>query len=151
MHKLSLGLALLAILAAPVSAVESLFTDYLRANSQHPTDYVLSKLEAHRVVLLGEHHWIRHDVELVLSVIPRLRENGIFTLAFEILDAEDQESVDRLVEAAEWMPELAMSLQRTQAWPYQEYLQILHAVWETNRSRSEGEPALKLLALGPGL
>ena len=148
------GCALLVIVIAPLvsrpAASQDQFLDYLRSQGSPPADYVLSKLRTHRVVLLGEHHWIRHDVELVLSLIPRLRDAGVQTLAFEILDAEYQDDVDRLVESDKWMPALAMRLQRAQAWPYREYFEILRAVWESNRSRAEGETTLRLLALGPG-
>jgi hypothetical protein len=48
----------------------------LPATALPAQDYVLEKLARHRIVLLGEGHWIRHDAELVAALVPRLAERG---------------------------------------------------------------------------
>jgi hypothetical protein len=57
---------------------------HLMGHAQAPADYVLSKLRDHRVVILGEAHRLRHDVQLVLDVVPRLVGAGADTLAMEV-------------------------------------------------------------------
>jgi len=110
-----------------------------------PSDYVLSRLESHPVVILGEGHWIRHDVELVAALVPELATRSV-ALAMETLRAEDQEALDRLLAAPDWRGADALALLRSAAWPYRQYLEILHAAWRANRER-RGE--MRLLALGP--
>jgi hypothetical protein len=110
-----------------------------------PTDYVLARLAHRPVVILGEGHWIRHDAELVAELTPELARRRI-TLAMETLRASDQAAIDRLLAAPEWDERSALALQRTAAWPYREYLEILRAAWSAGRAA--GEP-LRIVALGP--
>lgn len=123
---------------------------FLQTRSRPPADYVLSKLADHRAVLLGEAHRIRHDVQLVIDLIPRLRGSGADALALEILPAASQPAIDRIVTAETWDSAAATEVLRTAAWPYREYLDILHAAWQWNRGKAP-EERLRLLALGPGL
>jgi len=123
---------------------------YLRAQGQAPADYILSKLRDHRVVLLGEGHWVRHDVQLVAGLVPRLQESGADALAMEVFPARAQGAIDRLVTAGSWDATAALGVLRTAAWPYREYLEILHAVWAFNRGLPPGATRLKVIALGPG-
>jgi hypothetical protein len=110
-----------------------------------PVDYILEKLQHHRIVLLGEGHWIRHDAELVVALVPRLAEARI-VLAMETLQARDQDAIDRLLAAPAWDEPASMGLLRAAAWPYREYQEILRAAWAAN-ARAPG--SLRVLALGP--
>lgn len=112
---------------------------------QAPVDYVLATAQRHRVVILGEFHWIRHDAALVRDLVPKLAGAGIGTLAVEVFPASEQDRIDRLLAAPAWDPAGAMAVLRAGAWPYREHLQILEAAWAANRSAP-----LRLLALGPG-
>lgn len=114
-----------------------------------PADYVLSKFAAQRVVIIGEPHWVRHDAELVRDLVPRLRGAGVFVLGFEFLTGEDQERIDKLVAAAEWDEKEATALFRNADWLYREYVDIVRAVWETNRGVAP-EQRLRLVAIAPG-
>jgi len=80
-----------AALRAKVGPTEGL----LPVRRLPPVEYVLEALERHTIVLLGEGHWIRHDAELVASLVPRLAEARI-VLAMETLQAPDQDAIDRL-------------------------------------------------------
>ena len=94
-----------SLAAFPASAAErpaSAAAQFLQARAQPPAEYVLSKLRDHRVVLLGENHWLRHDVRLVAELVPRLRGAGAEALALEVLPASQQAAVDRLVAAPAW-------------------------------------------------
>jgi hypothetical protein len=98
-------------------------------------------------VLLGENHWLRHDVELVLASIPRLAEQGVGALAVEMFPADDQALIDSVANAPRWDPARAMAILRGAQWPYREYLEIIHAVWSVNQTRPPGGPLL-LIGLG---
>jgi hypothetical protein len=142
-------LVLGALLSALPAAGQTAATAYLRDHGRPPVEYVLAKLRDHRAVLLGESHRIRHDVELVIDLVPRLREAGADTLAMELLPASEQATVDRVVTAERWDPAAAMGVLRTAAWPYREYLEVIHAVWRYNQGRP-ADGRLRLAALGPG-
>jgi hypothetical protein len=110
----------------------TLAEDLLPARRPPPVDYVLETLDRHPIVILGEGHWIRHDAELVASLVPRLAEARV-VLAMETLRASDQDLIDRLVNAPEWDETASMRPLRAAAWPYREYQEILRAVWAANR------------------
>jgi Haem-binding uptake, Tiki superfamily, ChaN len=137
----------LALLLSGMPAAASELADYLRSNGRAPADYVLSKVAAYPVVILGENHWLAHDAELVRSVVEGLRQRRV-ALAMEVLPAEAQGKIDRLVSAERWDSALAMEILRLADWPYAEYREILHAVWQANRTPAD-TPPLTLIALGP--
>jgi hypothetical protein len=142
-------LVLGALLAALPAAGQTAANIYLRDHGLPPAEYVLAKLRDHRAVLLGESHWVRHDVELVIGLVPRLRDAGADTLAMEVLPAGEQATIDRVVAADRWDSAAAMGALRTGAWPYREYLEVIHAVWQYNQGRP-ADGRLRLVALGPG-
>ncbi len=133
--------------AAPGSAEDPV--QFLRAHGTSPEDYVLAKGANHRVVILGENHWIKHDVELVARLVPSLRTSGVTALAVEVFVASDQTLIDQLVTSDNWDAAGAMRVMRNAEWPYREYLEIIHAVWTHNHNSSAAK-RLRLLALGPG-
>jgi hypothetical protein len=121
---------------------------YLAERGRPPVEYVLATLRSHRVVILGEAHWIRHDSKLVFDLVPSLREAGVTTIALEVLPASAQERIDRLMAADAWSPEDAMAILREASWPYREMLGILRSVWGANHG--VGGSPLHVLTLGPG-
>lgn len=148
------SLVLAALLASflPLSAEGQAgeAVQFLKAQGQPPVEYVLSKIRGHRAVLLGETHWIRHDVQLVIDLVPRLQSAGADAVGMEMLPASSQPAIDRIVAAGTWDAAAAMSVLRVGAWPYREYLEIIHAVWKHNREQPADRKKLKLIALGPG-
>jgi len=122
--------------------------DFLRA-SPAPVAYILTRFDDHRVVLLGEAHWVKHDVDLLAKVVSRLVASNENTFAAEWLPASEQQHIDSLITSQTWNEVAAVSILRSAAWPYQEYLNVLHEAWKANRKREAGKPELKVLALGP--
>lgn len=108
--------------------------EYVRSHYMSPEDYVIGKFRDHAVVFLGENHRYKHDVELVQHLIPRLYENGIFTLATEFARREDQPLIDRLLTAPRYDESLARRITFNQYvfWGYQEYVDIFKAAWRLN-------------------
>jgi hypothetical protein len=123
---------------------------WLIEHGRSPVEYVLETLTRHRFVILGERHWLRSDPLLVGALVPRLQTVGVTSLAMEVLPAARQEALNRLIDAPEWNEAAALAVLREAAWPYREYLEVIRAVWSTNRERRTGEAPLRLLALGPG-
>lgn len=134
----------------PVTADLAELTRYLEREGRPAADYVLSKFEHHDVVVLGESHWVQHDVELVLDLISHLRDEDVHLLAVELLPGWRQETVDRLTTEGESFDRGAtMDLMRGMAWPYEEYAEILAAVWDVNQALPAGSRPLRVRAIGP--
>jgi len=110
--------------------------DYLKNNWQTPGDYVIKKFENHDIVFIGEYHRIKHDVDLILSLIPLLQQNGINTLAIEFGNYEDQHLVDSLLNLPFFDRKLARQIifNSSHFWGYSEYIDIYRAAWEVNHT-----------------
>jgi hypothetical protein len=119
--------------AADAALVETL-ADYVRENHMTPEEYVVSKFVDHDIVFLGEYHRIRHDAELVQSVIPGLYEAGVYSLGMEFARRADQNDIDRLVTADKYDESLAAEILWRQWpwWGFQEYADIFRAAWRLN-------------------
>ncbi|HEX5043248.1 MAG TPA: ChaN family lipoprotein [Candidatus Polarisedimenticolaceae bacterium] len=104
-----------------------------------PPDYLMATLEHHRIVIVGESHWIAHEVALVRDVVPRLAERGIL-LGMEMLPASKQADLDAVLTAKDWDQPRAIAILRAASWPYTDYLEILHAAWSKR---------VRVVALGP--
>jgi len=109
---------------------------YLKAHWKSPEDYIVSKFASHNLVFLGEYHRIRHDVELVGRLIPRLYKMGVRNLGIEFGAAEFQAEADRLVTAAAYDESVARSLMHRWSviWGYREYIDLYRRAWELNHS-----------------
>lgn len=107
---------------------------YIESQGKPPEDYVIDKFTQHDLVILGEYHRIKQDVELVQNLIPLLYENGVHNLAMEFGCSANQDRVDRLVTAAAYDPNLARQIMAefTTSWPYVEYMDIYKKAWELN-------------------
>ena len=120
--------------------------EYLRTRAATPSVYVLSKLTEHRVVIVGEAHWIRHDALLVAGLVPALQAQGV-DLAAEFFPASEQAAIDALLAGATWDARAANAVMRAGGWPYREYRDILEAAWSANR---RGGTPIRVIALNPG-
>lgn len=122
---------------------------YFLAHYQTPERYVVDKFDDHDVVLLGEFHRIRHDVELVQRLIPLLYQEGVRALGTEFARRVDQALVDSLLSQPEWDEELARTIQLRQfvAWGYREYVNVMRAAWSVNRALPDDAIPFRILAL----
>jgi hypothetical protein len=111
-------------------------TDYLKQHWQSPEAYVVSKFKDHDVVFLGEYHRIKHDVQLVHRLIPRLYAAGVYSLGIEFGPEEMQEKVDQLLAAPTYDEDLAREIifEGLPFWGYVDYMDIYRAAWKLNRS-----------------
>jgi hypothetical protein len=120
--------------------------EYLRQKGQPPADYLLAKVNDHRIVIVGESHWQLSDAKLIGGVASELRRRNV-ALAMEFFLASSQGDIDALISATDWNPALANEIMRAADWPYVQYRDILHRAWEV--SRAAGASPLKVIALGP--
>lgn len=122
---------------------------YFMSHHQSPEDYVLGKFKDHDVVILGEHHKIRHDPLLVQKLISRLPAEGVFALATEFARAEDQPLIDSLLNSATYDESLARKISFNQFvfWGFQEYVDIFKAAWQVNQSLPISSPRFRILGV----
>lgn len=147
----ALVLLTLSMAIRPAAAQDrAALTEFLRLHGAAPSDYVVEKLARHRVVILGEHHWLLPDVDLVRRLVPRLPDADVTTLAVETLPAAMQEEIDALVAGPVYDEATAMAVLRMAQWPYLEYGELMREAWQVNRRLAEaGRPPLRVLAVGP--
>lgn len=122
---------------------------YLREKGLPPEEYVAAKFEDHDIVFIGEHHFIKHDVELIRALVPVLYRRGVMDLGIEFGCYELQADADALVTAAEYDEGRARRLmfQWGSYWPYIEYLALYRAAWELNHSLPAGAPKFRIVGL----
>lgn len=129
--------------------LQKTLTAYLEAHALPPEDYVASKFKDHDIVFLGEHHFVKHDAELVCGLIPVLYRTGVTDLGIEFGCFELQAEADALVTAPEFDKARARRLMFRWGsyWPYVQYLDLYRAAWEVNRSLPPGAPRFRIVGL----
>ena len=122
---------------------------YLKSHGKTTEDYVIGKFSNHDIVFIGEYHRIKHDVELIHKLIPRLYKAGIYNLGIEFGCYEHQDKVDRLVTADVYDENLArwLMFQFLVDWGYKEYQDIYRKAWELNKSLPKGARKFRIVNL----
>lgn len=125
------------------------YLKYLEENLLTPEQYILSKFKAHDVILLAEDHAIKDNLKLVINIIPKLYEEGIYNLGMEFGASENQADLDSLINGEEYDENEARRLMYNYnvKWPYKEYIDIYKAAWKLNKSLSENARKFRILNL----
>ncbi|HEV8131029.1 MAG TPA: hypothetical protein VGQ81_07240, partial [Acidobacteriota bacterium] len=127
------------------------YTKYLDTSLSEPQHFVAEKFDRYDVVLLGEMHWKRQDVEFVNKLIPYLyRTKGIKIFAWEYGASDFQSEADSLINAPKFDRKRAIAFSRRSyfAWNFEEYLDIIRTIWEINQSIPNGQEKFTFLQLG---
>ena len=134
---------------APSSDIEKLAA-YLKSHRKSPENYVISKFSDHDIVFIGEYHRIKHDVELIHKLIPRLYKAHVYNLGIEFGCYEHQDKVDQLITAKTYDENLArwLMFQQLVGWGYQEYEDIYRAAWKLNSSLPRQARKFRIVNLG---
>ncbi|MCR9132941.1 MAG: hypothetical protein NXI08_10215 [bacterium] len=114
---------------------------------QSAEDYIVQVFEDRDLVLLGEDHAIKENLEFVADLIPELYEAGVYTIGMEFGAYERQDQVDSLLVADEYDEQLIRDIMffYNVGWAYQEYLDIYRAAWMFNQSLIPGERPFRIL------
>lgn len=114
------------------------YVEELEKRGAAPVDYLVRKCKKYGVVMVGEVHAVRENCRFMADAIgPLYHKAGVRQLATEFLRSKNTGRVNTLVTAAKWDGAQAADIQRDGPWPtwgYQEYLDILKAVWQLNRA-----------------
>ncbi len=130
---------------------ESVLVNYLTANWETPEKYIIKKFDKHEYVIVGEYHRIKHDVDLIIRVIPELYEKGIYNLAMEFGALPEQPLVDSLLRLSHFDRKLARTIMfKSEAdWAFKEYIDIYEAAWKVNQTSNSDEPKFRIIHLAP--
>ncbi len=121
---------------------------------QSPQEYLGDICGRHQIVLLGDQIGVRQHLGFLAGTLSELADNGIANLAWEYTNSRRQEELDALVQAPEWddraCADLFVDLLGA-GFGYQEYAEVLRAVWEHNRAerrRDADRRPIRMVALG---
>jgi hypothetical protein len=124
-------------------------TAWVDEHGKPPVAYVTGKFADHDVVVLGEEHRFKHDLELVADLIPAVHEAGVYVLATEFARREDQPLIDSLLGAPQYDDALAQRITFLQYvhWGFREYVDIFRHAWELNRSLPDDARPFRILGM----
>jgi uncharacterized RDD family membrane protein YckC len=130
---------------------DSLFTSWIKKNGQSPEDYLVRMAGQHKVTLLGEIHDQKDNLEFLNSAIPGLYfKSGVRCIGMEVLTADMNKNIKKLVNSPSYDEELAIKIARSQPWQIwgdKEYWDVLKAVWELNRGLPANALKMRLIGL----
>jgi hypothetical protein len=123
--------------------------NYLNNNWKTPEDYVISKFESYDYVFVGEYHRIKHDVDLIVNLIPLLYEKGVYNLGIEFGLYQHQHIIDSLLSAPVFDRQLIKSIyfEGDPLWGYKEYIDIYQVAWETNQTNQSNPQRFRVVNL----
>lgn len=112
-------------------------------------EYLVTKFEQYDVILLGEIHAVKENLDFLADAIPYLYEAGVYYLGMEFGASEDQELLDQLITAEEFDEKLAYRLMFNYnvAWPYVEYVNLYKSAWKLNRTLQSTDKKFRVLNL----
>lgn len=145
---LVLGLTIISCTPPVTSNIE--IDNYIKNNYLTPEEYVISKFRDHDYIFIGEQHRIKHDVDFISSLIPRLYKNGITNLAIEFGASSNQSLLDSLLSMKQWNQDFSYQIASKGffiSWGYKEYLDILKKAWEFNQTLEASHPKFRIIYL----
>jgi hypothetical protein len=122
---------------------------YLSKNARSPSEYVITKFDQHDIVMLGEDHGIKQNLDFVASLVPALYAKGVYNLGMEFGASEKQKQMDSLLTAKAYNATIAREMMYfyNNGWPYLEYYSICEVIWEFNRTLPPGAQKFRIINL----
>lgn len=131
-------------------ADEARLVSYVKQNGKGPVEYVVETFKTHDIVILGESHGSRENLEFLGKLIPAAyRRAGVRCLATEFLRSRNNRRANKIVTAGTYDQAAVMDLYRDFGWiwGYKEYMDVFKAVWELNRSLPAGAGKFRIVGL----
>jgi uncharacterized RDD family membrane protein YckC len=127
------------------------FTSWIKKKGQSPEDYLVRIATEHKVTLLGEIHDQKDNLEFLNTAIPDLYfKSGVRCIGMEVIPADMNKSIEKLVNNEQYDDELAMKIARSQPWQIwgdKEYWDVLKTVWKLNKRLPANAPKMRLIGL----
>jgi hypothetical protein len=116
-----------------------------KVETQYANEYLASKFQNYDIVMLGESHWNKNQLDFLKQNIPLLYKEGVRCFAFEYLAFTAQDKIDKLIAADKFSQPLRDSIIAEKPhWFVKDYMDILYVLWKLNKSNKE---KIKVLAL----
>jgi hypothetical protein len=116
-----------------------------KVETQDANEYLSSKFQNYDIVILGESHWNKNQLDFLKQNIPLLYKEGVRCFAFEYLAFTAQDKIDRLILVDKFSKPLRDSIIAEKPhWFVKDYMDILYILWKLNKSNKE---KIKVLAL----
>ncbi len=130
---------------------DTVFTSWIKKNSQNPENYLVGIAAHHKVTLLGEMHDKKDNLIFFNNVIPYLYfKSGVRCIGMEVMPACMNERIKKLVNNRQYDEKLAIEIARSQpwrGWGDKEYWNVLKTVWVLNKSLPVNAPKMRLVGL----
>lgn len=127
------------------------FIQWLDINAKDPVEYAAETAAKHQVTIFGEVHQQRDYLLFLNEIIPELYHRaGVTCVAMEVLLAEDNETINRLVTANDFNHSLALEIARHQPWGLwgsKEYWDVLETVWRLNQDIPDDQRKMRLIGI----
>ena len=125
-------------------------SQHLNENSDDPNKYIISKFKDYDIVLLGEIHEIKEHCQLVSDLIEPLYKANVHILFSEFIPTRFNERINQITTAKEYDSNAVIEIFRQRPsplWGFQEYMDIVKAVWKFNQSLADDQPNFKIIGL----
>ncbi len=121
--------------------------NYLKKHAVSPQDYLVEKFKTSDIILLGEDHAIKNNVEMVGDLIPVLYKAGVYNLTVEFGAFEKQKAIDSLLSAPSYDENLVRRIMYfyNVGWAYKEYMDLYRKAWSFNQTLKEGEKPFRVV------
>lgn len=144
------GMAANASTPTPLSNADAQrLAAYLNEHGATPEQYITGKFQRYDIVLLGEEHRVKHNLQLAHRLIPLLYQAGVYNFGMEFGASEDQAALDALVTGERYDESVARRLMFNYnvGWVFKEYMDIYRLAWAFNRSLPAGARKFRILNL----
>ena len=122
----------------------------LDSEGMPPAAYVASKFQRFDVVLFGEIHEIKENCNFVAGLIKPLYESDVRILFSEFIPTRFNEQVAQITTAETYDESAVIEIFRQRpspTWGYQEYVDIVKAVWEFNQTLHSDQAKFEIIGL----
>lgn len=153
MHSVRLALFFCLVVKLQFASAQLLdypvYLDYLQQHAQSPEQYLAGKFGDFDIVLLGENHGVKENLDFMAQLIPVLYRAGVYNLGMEFGAVEMQDQLDALLAAPVYDQQAArdMFYYYNVGWAYQEYQNLYKAAWELNRQLPAGSKKFRIVNL----
>ncbi|WP_178990614.1 alpha/beta hydrolase [Winogradskyella schleiferi] len=120
---------------------------YLQDNGLEPSEYIINKFGDKSLILLGEDHVVKNNLNFVAQIIPKLYKAGVYNIGMEFGAYEKQKELDNLILGENFDAQVSRDLMffYNVGWPYQEYQDILKAAWAFNNTLPENSKKFRIV------
>lgn len=140
--KITIGLSVLLMTVFACTTDNTFSRNKESLNYLDPSNYILQQYEnGADVLILGDHHYIKENVDFVTGLIPKLHQKGVRLFFSEFIRHRDSLLIKELMRKEQFDVQLARKISHNNLyqWGYQEYIDLMEAFWKVNHKLPEKE------------